>query len=145
MFDIASSELLIVAVVALVAVGPKELPALVRGISSAMRTVRSMAAEFRAGFDTLAREVEQSIDPDGDMRSDLDALRRAEGITSDMTPEAITDHIMANRAREEEAAKAKQEILAAARDESAAEADLVSGTPAADAEAKTTVEDGKDV
>lgn len=97
MFDIGTMELLVIAVLAVVVVGPKELPRLLRGVAAVTRTIRQFTAEFRAGLDNLAAEVEREADPFAD-------LKREEGITPGMTADEITEHIMANRAAEQAAA-----------------------------------------
>lgn len=51
-------ELIVVAVAALVVVGPKDLPKLLRGLGGVLAKVRGLAAEFRAAFDQMARETE---------------------------------------------------------------------------------------
>jgi len=58
MFDIASSELLIVAIVALLVVGPKDLPKLMRTVGQWIRRARMMTAQFRAGFEQMMQEAE---------------------------------------------------------------------------------------
>ena len=58
MFDIGGGELLVIGIVALVVIGPKELPALLRTVGNAMGKVRRMAAEFRGQFDDAMREAE---------------------------------------------------------------------------------------
>ncbi|GBD47954.1 Sec-independent protein translocase protein TatB [Methylopila sp. Yamaguchi] len=58
MFDIAWSEFLVVAVVALVVVGPKDLPALLRNVGRMVATVRRMAGEFQTQFNDAMREAE---------------------------------------------------------------------------------------
>ena len=58
MFDIGYSELLLIAIVTLLVVGPKELPSLLRNIGRWTGRARSMARHFRAGFDTMVREAE---------------------------------------------------------------------------------------
>jgi len=58
MFDIGWSELLIVGIVALVVVGPKELPVLLRTIGKYVGMMRRQATEFRAQFDDAMREAE---------------------------------------------------------------------------------------
>lgn len=62
--DIGATELLVIAVVALIVVGPKDLPVLLRKLGQWMAKLRGMAAEFRASFDEMARQ------------SELDELRR---------------------------------------------------------------------
>jgi sec-independent protein translocase protein TatB len=58
MFDIGGGELLVIGIVALVVIGPKELPGLLRTAGTAMGKVRRMAAEFRSQFDEAMREAE---------------------------------------------------------------------------------------
>lgn len=58
MFDLTSSKLLILGVVALIVVGPKELPFLLRTIGKYMAMIRRQANEFRAQFDEAMREAE---------------------------------------------------------------------------------------
>ena len=58
MFDIASTELLIVAVVALVVIGPKDLPRVMRTVGNWVGQARGMARHFRAGMDAMIRESE---------------------------------------------------------------------------------------
>ena len=58
MFDIASTELLIVAVVALVVIGPKDLPKVMRTVGQWVGRARGMAKHFRAGMDAMVREAE---------------------------------------------------------------------------------------
>ena len=74
MLDIGSWEFLIVIVIALIVVGPKELPALVRTVSQWVRRARELAREFQGGLEDMAREAEldkvkdslqTEIDPEG--------------------------------------------------------------------------------
>jgi sec-independent protein translocase protein TatB len=58
MFDIAPSELLLVAVVALLVIGPKDLPLALRTAGRWMGKVRRMSNHFRAGVETMIREAE---------------------------------------------------------------------------------------
>jgi sec-independent protein translocase protein TatB len=58
MFDVSWSELLIVGIVALLVVGPKEMPALLRTVGKYVGMVRRQANEFRAQFDAAMREAE---------------------------------------------------------------------------------------
>lgn len=66
-------ELMIAAVVALVVVGPKDLPILLRRFGQFMARLRGMAAEFRASFDEMARQSELD-----ELRKEVDALRRGQ-------------------------------------------------------------------
>ena len=58
MFGIDSGELLIIAIVALVVIGPKDLPRVMRALGSFIGRARGMARHFRSGLDTMMREVE---------------------------------------------------------------------------------------
>ncbi|MEA1014951.1 Sec-independent protein translocase protein TatB [Sphingosinicella sp. LY1275] len=58
MFDIAPTELLIVALVALVVIGPKDLPRVMRTVGQWVARARGMARHFRSGIDTMMREAE---------------------------------------------------------------------------------------
>jgi sec-independent protein translocase protein TatB len=58
MFGIDSPELLVIAIVALVVIGPKELPGLLRSWGKWMAQMRGMAAEFRGHVDEMVRQAE---------------------------------------------------------------------------------------
>jgi sec-independent protein translocase protein TatB len=58
MFDIGYSELLLIAVVALVVIGPKDLPRVMRTVGHWTGRARGMARHFRSGVDTMMREAE---------------------------------------------------------------------------------------
>ena len=58
MFDIGWSELVVIAVVALIAIGPKELPAVLRTVGQYMGKIRRMASEFQGQFQEAMREAE---------------------------------------------------------------------------------------
>ena len=58
MFDFGYSELLIVAVVLLEAVGPKELPSLLKAIFDFVSRIKIYAAELRTGFQSIANDLE---------------------------------------------------------------------------------------
>ena len=58
MFDVAPTELLLVIVVALVVIGPKDLPKAMRFVGKWMGKARGMARHFRSGLDTMMREAE---------------------------------------------------------------------------------------
>jgi sec-independent protein translocase protein TatB len=60
MFDFTSSKLLILGIVALLVIGPKDLPALLRTIGKYVGIIKRQAAEFRAQFDEAMRESELS-------------------------------------------------------------------------------------
>src|SRR3546814_2159367 len=92
MFDIAWSELGVVAVVARVVIGPKDLPKVLRTMGQWTSKARSMAREFQSGLDDMVREAElddlrkaakqvtdfsieneikKAVDPDGSMAEDF--------------------------------------------------------------------------
>lgn len=87
MFGIDSSELLLIAIVALVVIGPKELPGLLRTWGKWMAQMRGMAAEFRGHVDEMVRQSDldevkkqltassgldlQSLDPTKEIRSHI--------------------------------------------------------------------------
>jgi sec-independent protein translocase protein TatB len=58
MLDIAPSELLAVAVIALLVIGPKDLPRVMRVVGQWVGKARGMARHFRSGFDNMIREAE---------------------------------------------------------------------------------------
>jgi sec-independent protein translocase protein TatB len=70
MFDFSGSELLVLAVVALVLIGPKDMPVAVRGIARVLKKVRRMAGEFQGHVDEMMREADLS-----DVQSTLRDLR----------------------------------------------------------------------
>jgi sec-independent protein translocase protein TatB len=98
MFDIGWSEMAVVAAVALVVIGPKDLPKLLRTVGEWTGKARAMAREFQGHLDDLARESEldelkkqaekitsfdmkgeiaNTIDPGGDIRKTVEAASQA--------------------------------------------------------------------
>ena len=69
MFDIGWSELVVIAVVALIAIGPKELPGVLRTVGNYMGKVRRMASEFQGQFQEAMREAEMS-----DLKKQVDEM-----------------------------------------------------------------------
>ena len=72
-FEGLSVHLLIAAAVALIVVGPKDLPLLLRKLGQFMAKVRGMAAEFRASFDEMARQSELD-----ELRKEVEAMRQGQ-------------------------------------------------------------------
>src|SRR3984885_9725764 len=66
-------DFVIVGAVALIVVGPKDLPGLMRRVGQFIARMRGMAAEFRASFDELARQSELD-----ELRKEVEALRNAQ-------------------------------------------------------------------
>lgn len=58
MFDIGSPELVVLGLVALLVVGPKELPKLLKTVAGFVRQARALAGQFRGGLDQMIREVD---------------------------------------------------------------------------------------
>lgn len=58
MFDVAPTELMLVAFVALVVIGPKDLPRAMRIVGKWVGRARGVARQFRSGLDTMIRESE---------------------------------------------------------------------------------------
>lgn len=89
MFDISWTEFLLIGVVALIVIGPKELPGVMRTLGQYTRKARSMAADFQNQFQEAMREAEmadlkkqvddiasdiKSYDPLKEVRSDFDSI-----------------------------------------------------------------------
>src|SRR6202020_2647114 len=72
MFDIGWSEFLLIAVVALVAIAPKELPGVLRMVGQWMGKARKMAAEFQGQFQEAMREAEMA-----DLKKSFDEVKEA--------------------------------------------------------------------
>lgn len=78
MFDIGWSELVLIGVVALIAIGPKELPGVLRMVGQWMGKARKMAAEFQGQFQEAMREAEMA-----DLKKSFDEVKEAAtGFTS---------------------------------------------------------------
>lgn len=60
MFDVGWSEMVVIGVVALIAIGPKELPGVLRSIGQWAGKIRRMAAEFQGQFQEAMREAEMA-------------------------------------------------------------------------------------
>jgi sec-independent protein translocase protein TatB len=58
MFDFAWSEILLIGAVALIAIGPKDMPAAIRAVSGMVKKARRMAAEFQTHVDEMVREAD---------------------------------------------------------------------------------------
>ncbi len=58
MFDIGASEFLLVVVVAIVVIGPKDLPLALRAAGRWIAKIRKVSGHFRSGIDTMIREAE---------------------------------------------------------------------------------------
>ncbi|VTO15260.1 Sec-independent protein translocase protein TatB [Brevundimonas vancanneytii] len=72
---IGGFEILVIGLVALLVVGPKDLPMLMRRVGQFVGKARGMANEFRASFDEMARQSELD-----DLRKEVEALRSGQGM-----------------------------------------------------------------
>jgi sec-independent protein translocase protein TatB len=70
MFDLAWSEIALIGVVALVVIGPKDLPEAIRGLARGVQKLRRMAGEFQSQADELVREANLE-----EVRSSINEIR----------------------------------------------------------------------
>ena len=70
MFDIGWTEFFAIAVLALIVVGPKDLPTALRAVTRLVRKARGMAREFQSGIDEMVREAELE-----DVRTEINKAR----------------------------------------------------------------------
>ena len=105
-FDIGWSELVVIGVVALIAIGPKELPTVLRTLGQYMGKIKRMSSEFQGQFQEAMREAEMS-----------DLKRQAQDIQSTVTdfttfdPLANAEKDMAHAFAEPEAAPAPTDTV----------------------------------
>lgn len=69
--QIGATELILIAVLALIVVGPKDLPLMMRRLGQFIARMRSMASDFRASFDELATQSELE-----ELRAEVAAMRQ---------------------------------------------------------------------
>ena len=82
MFDFSWSELLVIAVVALIVIGPKELPTVLRTVGQWTTKIRRMAGEFQSQFQEALREAEMA-----DLKKHADDLNKAaQSLTKPLDP-----------------------------------------------------------
>jgi sec-independent protein translocase protein TatB len=90
-------EVLIIGALALIVIGPKDLPLLMRRVGRVVGKMRAMAAEFRASFDELARQSELD-----ELRREVESLRKgatltdAEHVAADPGVSGVFDEIKNN-------------------------------------------------
>jgi len=85
MFDVGAPELLLIAIVALLVVGPKDLPRLLRTVGNWMGKARATARHFRTGVDAMIREAEME-----EMQKQWEAQNAAIMKAHPATPEEAT-------------------------------------------------------
>jgi sec-independent protein translocase protein TatB len=86
--EIGTSEILIIAAIALIVVGPKDLPVLLRRFGQFVGRMRSMASDFRASFEDMARQSELA-----DLRKEVEAMRSAAADTVSLENNALAQHL----------------------------------------------------
>lgn len=112
MFDIGWQELFLVAVLALIVIGPKDLPRALKTVTGVLRKMKGMARDFQSGLDDIVREteladmrkqleaetggdlrrqIEESIDPDGELGRDLNDVKNVERDLNDTTRQYADD------------------------------------------------------
>jgi sec-independent protein translocase protein TatB len=126
MFDISWTEFLLIGVVALIVIGPKELPGVMRSLGQWTRKVRSMASEFQNQFQEAMREAEmsdlkQQVD---DIASDVSQYDPLKSVREDV--EAVGEDV-------KRSLSAPESNAAAAAESVPAETSADSSTPGEDA------------
>lgn len=100
MFDIGWQEFILIALVAVVVVGPKDLPRVIRTVGQWIRKARSLASEFQGSLEEMAREaelddvrkqlqqvskeglgasIEKHVDPTGEIRQSIESAKASSG------------------------------------------------------------------
>ncbi|MEE9590193.1 MAG: Sec-independent protein translocase protein TatB [Hyphomicrobiaceae bacterium] len=126
MFDIGWSELLVIAVVAVIVVGPKDLPRMLRSIGQLVGQIRRMANEFTRQFDEALRESElheirdsvsdiAKVDPLADFEKAVDRSVAAEkeaeqesGVSSEIDDPGAEAEVETSGPSDEEATASSQ-------------------------------------
>jgi sec-independent protein translocase protein TatB len=85
MFDIGWGELVVIGIVALIAIGPKELPTVLRTLGQFMGKVRRMANEFQGQFQEAMREAEMA-----DLKKHAEDIKSSVGDITNFNPMAST-------------------------------------------------------
>jgi sec-independent protein translocase protein TatB len=136
MFDISWTEFLLIGIVALIVIGPKELPAVMRSLGQWTRKIRSLAADFQNQFHEAMREAEMAdlkkqVD---DMASDIKQYDPLKDVRNDV--EAIGKDLDENVKSPDKAADTDAAKEAANTPESAATAPPAEAFPTSQAAAK---------
>ena len=82
--EVGATELVVIAAIALIVVGPKDLPILMRKVGQFLARMRSMAMEFRSSFDEMARQSELD-----ELRREVEAMRQAAHQPMDIASQAM--------------------------------------------------------
>lgn len=110
MFDFNMSEIALIGVVALVLIGPKDLPIAVKAVTDVIKRARRMASEFQTHVDEMVKDadlgdlkktfdevrnfdlkglVEDTVDKDGSLRATF-----AEDLMNPATPDIVTPEVV---------------------------------------------------
>lgn len=112
MFDLGWAELLVIGIVALIVVGPKDLPTLFRNVGRFMGRMRSMAREFstamnqaadEAGVKDIQKGLKAATNPVG---TAMDSVKDMTSSLTDIDPESETGKLAAERAAQSAKIKA---------------------------------------
>ncbi|TDL81329.1 twin-arginine translocase subunit TatB [Palleronia sediminis] len=148
MFDIGMTELMVIGIVALIVVGPKDLPGMFRTLGRTMGKMRGMAREFQRAMEDAADEAGVK-----DMRSDLKGWSNPKKLGLDRLDEATKDlrswdpdragKTTGHAAKRPDAARAKGPATQALTEERAAQAERIREAAAARAQARRDAEAAK--
>ncbi|MCG8357424.1 MAG: Sec-independent protein translocase protein TatB [Kiloniellales bacterium] len=116
MFDIGGLEMALILLVALLVVGPKELPRLLKTVGHWVRKARSLAREFQSGLDDIVREAELD-----------EAKKMIEGTSKGSIEKQISDAVDPGGEMDKEV----KEMTGAARELTSGKRDGTEETPAA--------------
>jgi sec-independent protein translocase protein TatB len=132
MFDIGWSELAIIALVAIVVIGPKDLPAAMRTAAQWIRKIRSLANEFQSGLNEIVREAElDELKRDIDRATSVDIKNQ---ISNSIDPTGSVERALDLggdlRTLDQPAETAAAEAVVSKADGAVAEADPAAAVPA---------------
>ena len=107
MFDVTSSKLLILAIVALLVVGPKDLPVLLRAVGKYLGIIRRHANEFRAQLDEAMREAEMQ-----ELRKEFESVGNEMKSTLEEGARALDTEVESARVGVDDALESGDRLLA---------------------------------
>ena len=129
MFDIAPTELLLCAVVALLVIGPKDLPKAMRVVGHWVGRARGVARHFRSGFDTMVREAELE-EMEKEWREENERIMREHPADPKPEPDPAADLVIVPDPVTETVVEHKADTVAIAEPESAASVPASADAPA---------------
>ena len=98
MFDLGWQEFMLIALIALIVVGPKDLPRVIRAVSQGIRRVRGVAREFHSSLEEVAREAE--LDDIRKQARDLANEGLDESLRKDLDPMGEIEHSIRDAQRQ---------------------------------------------